>query len=84
MRRVIVHIDRLVLTGFRPEDRDAIAAGIEQELGRVCSNREAVSVLRHLGDILRLPVSGVQLEPGSNPQRVGERVAQGIGKEISK
>ena len=35
MKRVVVHIDRLVLNGFRHADRHAIAAGLQQELGRV-------------------------------------------------
>ena len=84
MKRVIVHIDRLVLKGFCPEDRHAIATGLQQELGRVFADREAVSLLRALGDVSRLQVAGVPIEQGSKPQRVGENVAQGIGKEIRK
>lgn len=84
MKRVVVHIDRLVLKGFRHEDRHAIAAGLEQELGRVFADREAVLLLRARGDLSRLKVGGVPVEHGSKPQRVGESVAQGIGKEIRK
>ena len=84
MKRVVVHIDRLVLKGFRHEDRHAIAVGLEQELGRVFADREAVSLLRAMGDVPRLQVSGVHIEHGSKPQRVGENVAWGIGKEIRK
>ena len=84
MKRVVVHIDRLVLKGFRHEDRHAIAAGLQQELGRVFADREAVSLLRAMGDVRRLQVGGVPIEQGSRPQRVGESVAQGIGKEIRK
>lgn len=84
MTRVIVHIDRLVLNGFRREHRHAIAAGLEQELGRVFADREAVSVLRNMGDPSRMQVNGVQFEQGAKPQQVGEQLAQGIGKEIRK
>lgn len=84
MKRVVVHIDRLVLKGFRPEDRHTIAAGLQQELGHVFADREAVSLLRAMGDVPRLQVGGVPMEQGSMPQRVGESVAQGIGKEIRK
>ena len=84
MKRVVVHIDRLVLKGFRPEDRHAIAAGLQQELGRVFADREAVSLLRAREDVSRLQVGGVPIAPGSKPQRVGENVAQGIGREIRK
>ena len=84
MKRVVVHIDRLVLKGFRPEDRHAIATGLQQELGRVFADREAVSLLRARGDVSRLQVGGVPMEHGSKPQRVGESVGRGIGKEIKK
>ena len=84
MKRVVVHIDRLVLKGFRPEDRHAIAVGVEQELGRVFADQEAVSHLSAVGDVSRLQVGSVPIEQGSMPQRVGESVAQGIGREIKK
>ena len=84
MKRVVVHIERLVLKGFRPEDRHAIAAGLQQELGRVFAERDAVSLLGVMRNVPRLLVSGVPIEAGSTPQRVGENVAQGIGKEIRK
>ena len=84
MKHVIVHIDRLVLKGFHHEDRHAIAAGLQQELGRVFADRDTVSLLSAGGDVSRLQVSGVPVEHGSKPQRVGEHVAQGIGKEIKK
>jgi hypothetical protein len=82
MKRVVVHIDRLVLNGFRREDRHAIAAALQQELGRVFAEHEAVSALRDKGDVGRLRVDGVQFEPDSKPQQIGESVAQGIDREI--
>ena len=84
MKRVVVHIDRLVLKGFHYQDQHAIAAGLQQELGRVFADREAVSLLSAMGDVSQLQVGGVHIEHGSMPQRVGENVAQGIGREIKK
>ena len=84
MNRVIVHIDRLVLKGFRHEDRYAIAAGLQAELGRVFADREAVSLLRAMGDVPQLQVGGVPVGHGSKPQRVGENVARGIGRDMKK
>lgn len=82
MKRVIVHIDRLVLKGFRREDRLAIAEGLQQELGRVFSAPGADRHLSTLGDIARIRVGGVDIAPGSKPQSIGVQVAQGIGKEM--
>ena len=84
MKHVLVHIDRLVLKGFRHEDRHAIAAGLQQELGRIFAAQDTVSLLSAGGDVSRLQVGGVDIEHGSKPQRVGENVAQSIGKEIKK
>ena len=84
MKRVVVHIDRLVMKGFRHEDQHAIAAGVRQELERVFADREAVSHLRGMRDVSGVQVRGVHIEHGSKPQRVGEHVARGIGKELQE
>ena len=84
MKRLVVHIDRLVLKGFRHGDRHAIASGLQLELGRVFADRDSVSILRDMGDVSRLRVNGVQFDQGSKPQCVGENVARGIGKELQK
>ncbi|MBK5106349.1 MAG: hypothetical protein JJE42_19065 [Burkholderiales bacterium] len=84
MKRVVVHIDRLVLKGFRHEDRHAIAAGLQHELSRVFADRQTLSNFRALGDVPRVQVGSVQFEQGAKPRRVGENVAQGIGTEIRK
>ncbi|MGK2915379.1 MAG: hypothetical protein ACSLE5_13200 [Porticoccaceae bacterium] len=82
MKRVVIHIDSLVLKGFRHEDRHAIAEGLQQELSRLLANPRAVESLTGLGDQLRLKVSGVHIARGTKPQRVGAQVAQGIGREF--
>lgn len=84
MKRVVIHIDRLVLNGFRFEDRHAIAAGLQQELSRLLADPQAVQGLTGLGDISRLRVGHLPIAQGSKPQRVGAQVAQGIGKEFKK
>ena len=82
--RVVIHIERLVLRGFRREDRHAIAVGLEEELGRVFGEREAVQQLRAVGDASRLRVGGVHVEHGVQPQRIGANVARGIREEMRK
>jgi hypothetical protein len=84
MTRVVVHIDRLVLKGARPEDRHAIAQGLQDELSRVFGERDAVARLRSLGDVPQIKVGGVAVERGGLPQRLGQSVAQGIGRGISR
>ena len=45
MKRVVVHIDRLVLKGFRHEDRHDIAVGLQAELGACATASLARSAL---------------------------------------
>lgn len=84
MTRVVVHIDRLVLKGFRPQDREAIAAGLQEELSLAFAVPDAARSLTAMGGVSRLQVGGVAVDRGTTPQRVGERVAQGIGREIAR
>jgi hypothetical protein len=84
MSRVVVHIDRLVLSGFRHADRDAVAAGVQQELQRAFANREVLARVRATGNIATVRVRGVEIAPRSSPRQVGETVARGIGREVTR
>jgi len=80
MKRVVLHIDSLILNGFRHEDRHAIAAGLQQELTRLLTDPQAAQQLTVNGDVARLRVGNIQIGQNSQPQRVGSQVARGIGK----
>ena len=82
MTRVIVHIDRLVLQGFRREDRVAIAEGLQRELAVVLGSESAVRALREGGDVPQMRVDAVQVADGQRGERVGESVARRIGAEV--
>jgi hypothetical protein len=84
MKRVNLHIDRLVLRGFRHEDRYGIAEGIQQELARMLADPEAAQQLAAYGDMSRLRIGSVQIGRGAKPQSVGTQVARGIGKGMRK
>jgi hypothetical protein len=84
MSKVFLHIDRLVLKGFRNEDRHAIAEGLHQELTRLLADPQAVQQLTTNGDVSHLRAASIQIDRGSTPQRVGLQVAQGVGKEMKK
>lgn len=89
MTRVFVHIDNLVLRGFRHEDRQAIAEGLSAELSRLYRDdpaaAQALASAATRGDFSRLRLGGVSLAPGTQPPQVGsqlgERVVHGIIKE---
>lgn len=82
-RRVVIHIDELVLRGFRPEDRHAIAEGLQAELARLyAASPDALRTLAGLGSTARLRVGEVSIAPGTRPAGVGAQLATGIQRGI--
>lgn len=84
MKRVVLHIDSLVLKGFRHEDRQGIAEGLQQELARLLADPQATRQLTASGDVSRLRVGSIHIGQNSKPEHVGLQVAQGIGKGMMK
>jgi hypothetical protein len=84
MKKVILHIDRLVLNGFQNKDRHEIAAGMQQELSRLLADPQAVQDLTNTGEISRIQVARTNITMASKPQHVGMQVARGIGGMFKK
>jgi hypothetical protein len=84
MKRVVVHIDRLVLRGFDGDDRSGIAEGLRAELGRLLAGVDLPHDLIGLGGKAPLKVDAVRLEHGSVPMSVGQRLARGIARGVRK
>jgi hypothetical protein len=82
MNRVIVHIDTLVLKGFRNEDRHALADGLRQELGRLLAAPDASRHLMDQDGVSRLRIGAVHIGQGAKPAAVGVQAAQGIARGI--
>jgi hypothetical protein len=83
-RRVIVNIERLVLKGFRYEDRHAIAAAVQAELMRVLSAPETAQRLTELGYVPRICIGNVNVGSNAQPQQVGSETGRAIGKGLTK
>lgn len=84
MTRVVVHIERLVLQGFRPPDGEAIAAGLQAELSRTLAGPAAARNLIAMGSVPRLQLPALAIDHRMTSQRVGERVGHGIGREFER
>ena len=80
MKRVVLHIDSLVLKGFRHEDRHGIAEGLQHELSRLFADPQTTQQLTANSDMSWLRVDSIRIAQNEKPQRVGSQVAQGIGK----
>jgi len=77
-KRIVLHIDSLVLRGFNHEDRHGIADGLQQELSRLFADPQAAQQLTASGDISRLRVGSVHIGRDAKPQHIGVRLARGI------
>jgi hypothetical protein len=84
MRRVAVHIDRLVLKGFRYEERHLIAAALQEELARLWALPEAAEELAALGDVPHLRVNSVKLGGDPKPFQVGTETARAIRRNLGQ
>ena len=83
MTRIVVHIDRLVLCGYRPHDRLALGEALRCELADRLSTPQAARALatRAGADRVRLPAIAMPRHAG--PARVGERLAGGIARGLT-
>ncbi len=79
-----MHIDRLVLKGFRHEDRHAIAQGVQEQLTHLLAEAGMAQRFRNTGSVPRLHVGPVTIPAESKPKQIGKATADGIGKELKR
>ena len=84
MRRVVVNIDRLVLKGFRVEDRHAIAQGLREQLARLLSEPGVAARLGRTGHLSRVPVGPIHIGSEAKPHDIGMAAANSIGTGLSR
>ena len=80
VRRIVLHIERLVLAGYRREDREAIAAGLEAELVRLLSTDAGVLRLTRLAKLPPQRIT-VAVEHDAKPAALGRAIAVGFAGE---
>lgn len=84
MTRVVVHIDRLVLTGFGNEDAHAVGGGMRGELARLLTDSAAGERLASLGNVSRLDAGTISLAQGVRAQRLGISAGRAIAGGLSR
>ena len=78
VKRVVVHIDRLVLNGFQREDRSGIAAGLQSELGRLLSAPGTAERLVEVGNWASVKGSNLRINHDAKAEATGVGVARAI------
>ena len=80
MSRLVLHIDRLVLTGIDRHDADAVAAGVQAELQRLLAEPGAAAALADAGPRGRIHAG--QVAVAGKGQAMGQALAGGIARGI--
>lgn len=73
-----LHIEELVLHGFEPGQRLAIARAVEQALGALLLERGVPSAWAAGAQVDRLDAGQFQVAPGAGPETIGSQVAQAL------
>jgi hypothetical protein len=85
MKRVVVHVDRLVLKGFEQGDHHRIAADLQGELGRLLADPAAFERLVSRSHASSVEVGRANAAAlGGKPARSGTSVAKAIVRGLSK
>jgi len=84
MRRVVVNIGSLVLTGFRFEDRHVIAAAVREEITRALAAPDAATRVARLGSMPQLRIGNVNVGPNAKPQQAGAAAGRAVGQGLIK
>ena len=82
--RMRVTIDALVLRGFAPEQRQALTAGLQTELGRLLSGPQNAAAFGRSRAVDSLPNGRLRVAAGTSPQRIGSLAARHIVREVTR
>jgi len=78
-----LHIDELVLHGFRSSDRFGIGDAMERELARLISEQGVPTLLAQPSSRERLDAGTFKLAARAKPQMVGTQLAQSLHEQLS-
>jgi hypothetical protein len=86
MKRIVVHIDKLVLKGIEAGEQQRISLDLQAELGRLLAEPAAYGQLASLGHVPRLRIGGDRASAiqGEKPSSVGISAARAIAKGLSR
>jgi hypothetical protein len=84
MKRIVLHIDRLVLNGFPADQRDGVVRGLEGEFGRLLAEPAMAQRLGTVGNVERVRTSDARIASDAAPRTAGTSVARAIVNGVSR
>ena len=83
-----LHIDELVLHGFAPGDRYAIADAVQYELSRLLAWEFSASTLSpslvNGSEALRINAGNIQVTSGAKADSIGVQIAQAVHRGVTR
>ena len=83
-RSIDLHIDELVLHGFAPGDRYAIAEAVERELARLFAKGDMPAAFVDRVEITRMDAGAFNVVRGSDAETIGGQVAHAVYGRLSR
>ena len=80
---VELHIDKLVLQGFSPSDRNRIGEVVELELTRLLTEQGISHSMSKGRELSRMDGGQFNVAPDSKANTIGSQVAQSVYKKMS-
>ncbi len=84
MHNIELHIDQLVLHGFKPGDRHRIGQAVELELTHMLSERGLPTSFTNIGEYTQLNGGTFNMAPNCRAETIGSQVAQSVYTGFSK
>ena len=83
MNNIELHIEKLVLHGFPPSDRQRIGEAVELELTRLFTEQGISYSMSKGGEFTRLDGGTFNIAPSFKAEAIGSQVAQSVYKNMS-
>jgi hypothetical protein len=82
LMRLVLHIDRLMLSGCDESQRLALAEGLRAELARQLRPAATARLLQGGADTARINAGAVHVAAGAAPASIGVGAAKGIARGL--
>ena len=80
---VELHIEELVLHGFRSGDRFYVGDAMERELAQLLGKQGLPALLRQQSFVERLDAGTFKVTPGTKPRGIGTQLAQSLHQRLT-
>ena len=82
LTKLVVHVERMVLNGFQPWDREVLSDSLRRELVRRLGAGDAARQIAQLSDAARLDLARLHIPRALDPEDMGAWIARVIARGL--